>query len=309
MVDATERITIGSAIMPCMHAPPVVHAREAMYLQQLSDGRFILGMGSQTKGQIRMQLGIEDPKPAIIGKEVLTLVRALMNRTEAPLRFKGEYFSVNLPGQRSARSDHGVQPPPLYYSGLNRINLRLSGELSDGLVAHPIFTVRYFNEYAWPLVDEGLRRSGKARADFDMVAMPMLYIVDNDSEWEEAYRRCKRNLAMYFTTRAYGTYLDQMGWTDVRLCIEASVKKAPYGGPFNYEELEQCIPTEVAEEVCLIGTREQVLQKARERYEGLVDTMLLYVVGDAGASGEPEYNKKEEQMHRVLETFKSYKRG
>ena len=183
MLNATERITVVAAIIPCFHASPLLHAHSALALQQASEGRFVLGMGTQTKGQIRGEVGIDPPKPVMMAKEMIPVIRGIMDGTAS--KHEGEYYKLNLSAGRLTGFYKGVSPPPIYFSGVNPVNLRVSGEVTDGLICHPIYTVKYLNEVVWPNVEKGLERAGKTRSDFDMCAMPMIWIAENEKEREE----------------------------------------------------------------------------------------------------------------------------
>ena len=80
-LEATQRITVGASIMPCFYATPLMHAQSARALQEASGGRFVLGMGTQTKGQIRGEVGIDPPKPVMMAKEMIPIIRGIMDGT------------------------------------------------------------------------------------------------------------------------------------------------------------------------------------------------------------------------------------
>jgi alkanesulfonate monooxygenase SsuD/methylene tetrahydromethanopterin reductase-like flavin-dependent oxidoreductase (luciferase family) len=304
MLEATDHIKVGSGIVPLFQTLPNHHVSEAMFLQRTYGDRFILGMGTQTKGQIRMYMGIADPKPNRMAREALTIMNMIMHSTGEPIRFSGDYFSVNLPAGRGGQN---TVAPAVYFSGVNKLNLRLAGEMSDGLVGHPIFPVRYIREAVWPWVDEGLKRAGKTRSDFDMIGMPMVWIAENDEERREGISRAKRNLGRFTITRAYHTFLEMMGWTKERDALLDVVKNSPYGGPFSRDLLEEAISDEMALEACIIGTAEEVVQMAKERYEGLVDTMDMYILGQEDPD-EEDTPLNREMVYRVIEAFRSYPR-
>ena len=311
MLNATNRISIGSAITPAFDYRPISHAYNTMFLNELSGGRFINGLGSQTRGQIRTELGMEVVKPVKMAREMLEILNLLLNNTgEGRLLYKGEFFSINFLGARARFKKRADLPlASVYYSGVNRLNLRLAGELGGGLVGHPIFPVRYYNEVVWPNVSEGLRRSGRTRDDFEMCALPIIWVANNQAELREGYSRAKRNLASYYTTRAYGSYMDTLGWQQTRLAIEDSIKDAPYGGPFDLEALEALISDELADEVVLIGSPEEIREKARQRYEGLVDHMVFYVLASPDSDlGKDGAVSRKDQTYRVIDTFKTYER-
>jgi len=301
VLEATHRITVGASIMPCFYATPLMHAQSARALQEASGGRFILGMGTQTKGQIRGEVGIDPPKPVMMAKEMIPLIRGIMDGTVS--KHDGEYYKLNLPAGRLTGIYKGVSPPPIYFSGVNTLNLRVSGEVTDGLICHPIYTVKYLNEVVWPNVEKGLGRGGKDRSDFDMCAMPMIWIAENEKEREEGYRMGKRNLANYYSTRAYGTYMDFHGWTKERIAIREVYDRA-MGGPIDGAEMEACLTNDIVDEVCLIGTPAEVRQKAKERYANTTDGVLFYPFHDPYSGTEESQLKTEENLYKVIEAFK-----
>jgi len=132
----------------------------------------------------------------------------------------------------------------------------------------------------------------------------MIWIAENEKEREEGYRIGKRNLANYYSTRAYGTYMDFHGWTKERIAIRAVYDRA-MGGPIDGAEMEACLTNEIVDEVCLIGTPAEVQQKAKERYEGIADRLLFYSFHDGYNRGEEGELKSEENLYRVIEAFRA----
>jgi alkanesulfonate monooxygenase SsuD/methylene tetrahydromethanopterin reductase-like flavin-dependent oxidoreductase (luciferase family) len=306
MLSVTERIDIGGAIIPAFQASPLAHARAAIFLQEVYNGRFILGFGSQTKGLIRTQLGREYVKPAQMVKEVIEIVKAVTHNQGDRIQYGGEFFSINMRGSGASRRPT-FPPAPIYLAAVNKLNLRVTGQVCDGLIGHPIYPPRYLRDFAIPRVELGLADTGRSRTDVDICAMPMTWIAETPGEREEAFHRGRVNLGNYFTTRAYWTFLELLGWSKVREDIEKVVQNSPYGGPFDTNELEKCIPDEIVEEVCLIGTPEEVRRKAKERYDGVADTLLFYMLGGGPDTSEGD-PAKEETHYRVIDAFKTYER-
>src|SRR3712207_2655561 len=90
--NGTERISLGNAVAIAFSRSPMVTAQLAWDLQDLSNGRFILGLGTQVKGHITRRFGMSWSKPAArLGEYVLAL-RAIWRsfQTEEPMDFEGE---------------------------------------------------------------------------------------------------------------------------------------------------------------------------------------------------------------------------
>ncbi len=302
LIHATESIRIATAIVPLFHATPYLHALSAMELQSLSAGRFILGVGSQTKGQVRTQAGFDPPSPARMSRDMMRAIRALM---AGDRRYDGEFYKVDIPAIRFRSGGVDINPPPIYFSGVNPLNLRIAGEVADGFMAHPIFTTNYYTDTVWPLIEEGLARSGRSRDDFEMCAMPMFWLVDDTTSRDEAYSRGKRNLAMYFSTRAYSGFMEEHGWDHEREAIRTiwaeAMKKEQ---PIDPLAMEQIVSEEMVDAVCLIGTADEIRQQAAERYEGIAETLLFYSFHDPYVHDDEEPQRAERNLYRLIEAYR-----
>jgi len=279
LLDATHRVTVGTAIVPALLASPAFHAALAANLALESGGRFVLGLGSQTKGQLRGELGTDVPKIATQAREVVEMVRGLLSGE--PFTYDGEFQRRPRPGWSPPAA--GVARVPIYLSGVGPRNLRNAGRYADGFLAHPVFTARYFREVVWPQIDGGLVRGDKGREQFEMVAMPMTSVVGDAAERPHAVAVAKRNLAFYFSTRAYGTFMDFHGWQPQREALWEVVSRAG-GDPrrFDYPAMEDCITDDMVDDICLVGSADEVRAAAARRYAGIADHLNFYPMNDSG---------------------------
>ena len=303
LLNATSRITVGTSIVPALLASPSFHASQSKYLQEISGGRFVLGFGSQTKGQVRMELGINPPKIAKMAREVIEVTRGILSGQ--PFEYDGEFQKRKGPG-RPARGGQ-VAPAPIYYSGVGPMNLRVAGQYTDGFLAHPIFTRKYYEEIVWPEIDTGLARAGKTRDDFEMIAMPMTLVIEHESERPGVMRAAKRNLANYFTTHAYGTLMDLNGWAKQRQAIW-SIAESVGGNPakFDFAALESAVTDDMVDAVCLVGTAEEIKQRAVERYRGISDYLDFYPMHDGSHAAAESQAFEYETVLRFIKAFAGF---
>ena len=304
LIDATQRLRVGTGIIPMFQGTPYLHASTALALQEASGGRFVLGLGSQTKGQVRRMAGVDLDRPAARARDMMRAIRALM----AEGRYEGEYYSADPPGGFNLRARAGgVAPPPIYFSGVNPLNLRVAGEVADGLVGHPIFTARWLDDVVLPELERGFALGHRRRADFELQAMPMVWVVEGAATRAEGLRRAKRNLANYFSTRAYGGFQERHGWARQRDAIRAVWQRAQETRrAIDGDEMEAIVTDAMAEEVCLIGTPAELRDLARDRFGGRVDTLLLYPLHDSYArpeEREASTRENEEDLYRAIEAF------
>src|SRR3954462_14303638 len=126
MAQATERVTIGSAIAYAFGRTPVVLAAEARDLDEISSQRLILGLGTGTR---RMQTdwhGLDGEHPASRMEELVPLIRRLLRLHEGPVDHDGRFYRLHVPPTAP------VGPPPrvalpIYMAGVNPRMIQAAG--------------------------------------------------------------------------------------------------------------------------------------------------------------------------------------
>jgi len=93
---ATERIAIGSDIAYGVGRSPLIWAAEARDLDELSDGRIILGLGNGTAGMMENWLNASGEAPAVRMEELVTLLRKLWRLHEGPVHHDGRFYRLHL---------------------------------------------------------------------------------------------------------------------------------------------------------------------------------------------------------------------
>jgi probable F420-dependent oxidoreductase len=151
---ATQRATIGTAIVPVYNRTPAVLAMTAATLGDLAPGRFVLGLGSSSHAIVADWNGIPFERPLLRVRETVAIVReALAGRKTS---FDGE--ALRSRGLRLGSLPE--QPVPIYVAALRERMLELAGEIGDGLI------LNLFPVTAMPRILAAYRR-GAARAGRD----------------------------------------------------------------------------------------------------------------------------------------------
>ena len=305
MTQATTRPQFGTGVVRAFVHEPRALAVACADLQELSRDRFILGLGGGTKRANINQLGREFDHPATRIRE---LIRAMRLAWETPaseevgyhgryveltgggLRGRGQALAFGRPYEVEASRQPGEpRATPVYLAAVNRAMFRLAGDLCQGLCGHPMASLRFIRETAWPEIDVGLERSGRSRSDFDHEAWIITAISDDRAQ---ALREVKHHMARFMATRSYAIVLDSQGYEDVRHAIQDAF--------FNRrgdEALVDAVPDEVAREHAIFGTPDEVREQA-ERYEGAVDTSTFYC-----ASSLMSKERIRENVELMIRTF------
>ncbi|WP_017588821.1 LLM class F420-dependent oxidoreductase [Nocardiopsis ganjiahuensis] len=139
----TERVAIGSAILPMYTRTPTLIAMTAAGLDYLSDGRAILGLGASGPQVVEGFHGIPYTKPLGRTRETIEICRKVWAREER-LTHDGKVFQLPLPpengtglGKPLKIINHPVRPAiPVFVASLGEKNVEMTAEIADGWLPH-----------------------------------------------------------------------------------------------------------------------------------------------------------------------------
>jgi probable F420-dependent oxidoreductase len=203
----TERVLLGTGIALAFPRSPMEVAYTSWGLQELSGGRFALGLGTQVRAHVERRFGSTWSHPARRMREYVLALRAIWHAWESgePLDFQGEFSSHTLmpPNFRPRPQPHGA--PPVYLAAVRERMIEVAGEVADGLLVHPLQSPRFLDEVVLPALDRGLERAGRQRGD---VSISLAQFAATTPEELEAIRR---RVAFYGSTPGYRHVLDLHG--------------------------------------------------------------------------------------------------
>jgi F420-dependent oxidoreductase-like protein len=159
---ATARVKLGTGVLPIYTRHPTAMAQMAATLDELSGGRFILGIGVSHKVTVEGMWGLQLESPIDAMCEYLAIVRTSLR--EGGCSFEGKFFTARWGYSGPRREDL-----PIMISALNPRMLELAGELADGVVLY-MCPPRYIEEQVIPQVRAGREKAGKSLAGFEIVA-------------------------------------------------------------------------------------------------------------------------------------------
>src|SRR3984957_1703070 len=165
---------------------------------------------------------------------------------------------------------------PVYIAGVNEHICRLAGELCDGLHAHPFNSPKYLREFVMPHLEEGFKKSGRSRQNFTVFTTAFVVVGNNDEEIEKAREAVRQQIAFYASTRTYKVVLDTHGWGDVAPRLNEKAAKGECAARAKE------ITDEMLDVYTVSGTFDDIADKVRERYDGLLDRVAFYIPYRAG---------------------------
>ncbi len=269
--EYTSTVELATSVAIAFPRSPTITAHIARDLNDLSEGRFVLGLGTQVKGHIQRRFATEWSSPGPRFRDYIEAVRAVWDSWdhESGLRHEGSFYQLSLMTPEFSPGPSQYRRPPIQIAGVNRYNLRLAGEVCDGLRVHPFATRRYMEETIWPAVRAGAERSGRDLSTFDMIGGGFIATGRTTEQVEQRREQARYRLAFYASTRTYLPVLETHGWEDLNERLRRLVSAG------KWDELAAAVPDEVLDEFCVAGTYEDILPEVRDRYEGLVDAVSL----------------------------------
>ena len=150
--DATERVTIGTAVAIAFGRSPMTLASTGFDLARYTRGRFVLGLGSQVKPHIERRFSMPWSHPAPRMRELVLAMRAIWRTWQEgePLDFRGDFYTHTLMTPFFSPPPHEWGPPPVYLAGVGERMTETAGEVGDGFFFHPFTTDRYLREVTLP---------------------------------------------------------------------------------------------------------------------------------------------------------------
>src|SRR5919109_727220 len=223
---ATDKIELGTAIAWAFGRSPLLSAVTALDLDEMSGGRFVLGLGTGTRRMRTDWLGAPAERPARRVRETIEAIKAVWDAAEAgAIEYDGELVRLSVrPYGRAGQARANI---PIYLAAVNPGMCRVAGAVADGVVAHPMATVRYIDEVMRPAIAEGGEREHREGADVK-VADWVLAAVSDDVD--RARRDAKRQLAFHATVRTYDRIIELHGFGEIAAQIRELWKRFDLAG-------------------------------------------------------------------------------
>jgi F420-dependent oxidoreductase-like protein len=278
----TTRIRLGSSILQVPARSPALTAMTAMTLDQLTGGRFILGLGPSGPQVIEGWYGVPYGKPLTRMREYVAIVRAVLAR-EAPLTHQGEHYQIPYTGPGATGLGkplkcilHGRRDMQIYTAAISPAGLACAGEVGDGVL--PLLMDPERDDLIEPHVRTGMQRAGRT-PDFQTFDIaPFVPIVMGD-DLERCRQPVKEWLALYIGGMGargknfYNDYAVRLGYEGEAAAIQdlyLAGKKT---------EAAAAVPDRLVDTVALVGPAARI----RERIEawkaaarrGSVGTMIV----------------------------------
>lgn len=235
----TERITLGTSIVPAFTRHPLAFVTQAQALEGLAPGRFDLGIGSAHARTMVDVYHIDFEHPLQKLTEYLKVVQPALKT--GSVHFQGEYYQADASFAQAPGT-------PVPIAALRAPAFRLAGRLADGAMTWNCPTA-YVQNVALPALQEGADSAGRDRPRL-MVHVPVMITSDRQS----LHRRASEQLGYYAAAPFYARMFADAGYP-----LRADGSVTP----------------ELIDDLVISGTPEEVADKLRQRLDLGFDVLMV----------------------------------
>jgi probable F420-dependent oxidoreductase len=285
----TSRIAIGTGIAWAFTRSPFMLAVSALDIDEMSGGRFRLGLGAGVKRLNETWHNAEYGRPAPHLREAVEATRLIMAQASAgePIRFEGEYYDIDVRGWVRPHPAPRERVP-IYTAAVQGGMSRMAGDVADGLLGHPIQSLRWIDEVVVGSFEEGLRRSGRDRSDFDYLPTVCCAI---DEDEGRAMDMARRTISFYATVKTYMPLWELHGFADNAVEAGAAFRRGDLAA------VPAAISNEMVDAYCAAGPLDKVrarVEETAQRADGLFLTPPTYFISAEELS---------EYQRRIVDAF------
>jgi 5,10-methylenetetrahydromethanopterin reductase len=266
----TNRIKIGSGVIDCWTRNPARLASTFSTLDDLAPGRYICGLGAWWD-PLAAKVGIERLRPLTVMREIVTVVRALLNNET--VTFDGHYVHLDGVELDYVYQERRPKDVPIYIGATGMQMMELTGEIADGAVLNYLVSPSY-NVGALEALARGAAKSGRTLDDIDR---PQLVVCSVDRNRKHALDNARLLVTQYLgqqphIMKASGVpqeLLDEIG--------------AVLTWPATHDEVvaaSKMVPDDIVQMITASGEPDEVRAKVSEYIATGCTTPILYPLAD-----------------------------
>ena len=256
----TERVKLGTCISSVFVRSAPTIAMSAAVVDQLSGGRFILGLGSSHKVQVEPEHGVPYAKPVTRVRETAEVVRRLLR--DGRVSFQGETVTI----ENYELWFQPLRPSlPIYFSGVRPKMMGVCGEEADGVIL--VFTTLDTGAEARQHIAAGAERTGRDPGAVDVTSLLPTAVADDPAD---AFDALRPGVAMYtgFFPRYNRMAVDQ-GFGDEAAAIAEAWSRG------DHEAANRAVSDEHIDSVCIAGTAERCRERIAAYHASGIDLPMI----------------------------------
>lgn len=290
--QAAPGLELSTGVAVAFPRSPFVTATTAWELQEATNGKFRLGLGTQVRTHVVRRYGTAFERPGPRLRDYVLAVKACFAAFRTgTLDHHGEFYNLDFITAQWSPGPIEAPDPKVDIAAVNPWMLRMAGEVADGVHAHPIGEPGYLARHVMPNVAEGVAKAGRSPSDVAMIVPVMTIVGDTEEERRRERELVRASISFYASTPNYAFILDEAGFEGTTARIREMQKAGDFPG----------MATQITDDHIAVFATESTwdgLEEALvEKYRGIADRIVLY-----NALGDPERFERYGEVAQRLST-------
>jgi probable F420-dependent oxidoreductase len=268
---AVPELEMSTGVAVAFPRSPMITAQVAWELQELTDGRFRLGLGTQVRTHVVRRYGMDFERPGPRLRDYVRAVKACFAAFRGePLDHHGEFYDLDFLSRQWSPGPIPQPDPKVDVAAVNPWMLAMAGEVADGVHVHPIGEPGYLERHVVPKLAEGAATAGRDPSEIAVIVPVTTIVGDTDAEIARARDAARASLSFYGSTPNYAFIWDEAGFEGTTERIRAKQKAGDMAGMA--AEITDSHLAVFCTEASWHGLADTLIDK----YDGVVDRLVFY---------------------------------
>jgi len=238
-------------------------------LQAASNGRFVLGIGSQVKGHNERRFSAPWSPPAPRLREYAQALRAIWKnwKTGEALNFEGEHYRFTLMTPNFTPEPIASPAPPITVAAVGPAMMKVAGQEYDGARLHAFCTRKYLENIVIPRLQGALDSVGRKRERFEISGGGFIATGADDEAVAKMVEWVRMRVGFYGSTRAYWPVFEQHGLEDLGHKLNHMSKTD------QWDKMADEVSDDVVHLFAAVGRHDEITAAIEGRFGGISDSI------------------------------------
>ena len=295
----SDKLQLSTGIAIAFARSPMVVANIGWDLQAASNGRFVLGIGSQVKGHNERRFSASWSPPAPRLREYAQALRAIWNnwKTGEPLNFEGKHYRFTLMTPNFTPEPINSPPPPITVAAVGPAMMKVAGQEYDGARLHPFCSRKYLETIIVPRLETAMNSVGRKRENFEITGGGFIATGSNDEAVSKAVEWVRMRIGFYGSTRAYWPVLEQHDMLDLGEKLNHMSKTN------QWDQMAKQVGDDLVHLFAAVGRHDEIANAIEKRFGGLSDSIADSASSEIPGSLPPDIIQ---DIQRIPSHFQNY---
>ncbi len=290
---STTRAVLETRVAIAFPRSPMITAYLGRDLNDLSKGRFRLGLGTQVKGHIQRRFSTDWEAPGPRLREYVQSLKAIWNSWQSgdKLNYHGERYNFSLMTPFFSPGPSEYPLPEVFTAAVNAYNCQVAGEVSDGLMLHSLTSPEYVKNVVRPSLIKGAQKAGRNADRIKVTGGGFIITGPNRDSIRAMEPEVRKRIAFYASTRSYFPVLESHGFLEIGHELHEMSLKGQWA------EMAELVSDEMLDAFSVSGEYDEIADRFVDRYGGLLDEVSFTLVCEK----QPEEAQMRKMVRRLQE--------